>query len=660
MATLAEIRSQYPQYQDMSDQQLADGLYNKFYSDMPRDEFDAKVGVTPPSEAMTEALAAGSQASQFFGKPSEPSLVDRGQSFAQGVIDGLPIVGPALTNARVEADALLAQLPGGMTPEEVRAEAADRRQYLEENAGNERLAGNVAGAVVPLAAAGMAAPVVGTALGMTGGLGTQALMGTVSGGVISGADTLARGGNLNDAGKSALIGGGIGGAAPLVMKGAGMLANNLLGRSVPKAPQAVGRALADDGINPANVNAALSATGPGATLMDLGPNLQSQAGALAAVPGAAQRVVRETVSNRAGDAATRVAADVTRNVGPAPSMGALTDQIVAAQKAAADPLYAAVRDVPVPLDGNIQFVASTPLGKAAFERAAQLAANDGKSGTGVTVGFIDYAKQALDDVAGSARRAGENNAARQATQMARMLTAATDAKVPGYRQARDAFAGPAAILDALEEGQGAFKRDLSPESMETMLKAMTTSEKDAYLQGARQSVADLIGNSANDVRVVRDLLRKPYHQAKLRMLIGDSATDDLLSGMERELAYGQTSNVVSGNSETARRAAAMSEVAGPAGAISPQSNMQLAFIAFNKAREALSGIRQGKTNSQMADLLTSSNLTPGQIIQLQRAMRAPGALPIAPASVPQLTGTGTSPENQRKPLEILVDYDGKP
>jgi hypothetical protein len=51
MATLAEIRAQYPQYKDLNDQQLADGLYRKFYSDMPRDQFDAKVGLKPAPAA---------------------------------------------------------------------------------------------------------------------------------------------------------------------------------------------------------------------------------------------------------------------------------------------------------------------------------------------------------------------------------------------------------------------------------------------------------------------------------------------------------------------------------------------------------------------------------------------------------------------------------
>lgn len=44
MASLAEIRAKYPQYGDMSDGQLADALHRKFYADMPRGEFDAKVG----------------------------------------------------------------------------------------------------------------------------------------------------------------------------------------------------------------------------------------------------------------------------------------------------------------------------------------------------------------------------------------------------------------------------------------------------------------------------------------------------------------------------------------------------------------------------------------------------------------------------------------
>jgi hypothetical protein len=49
MPTLAEVRAQYPQYGDMSDGALADALYRKFYSDLPRQEFDRKVGLAQAS-----------------------------------------------------------------------------------------------------------------------------------------------------------------------------------------------------------------------------------------------------------------------------------------------------------------------------------------------------------------------------------------------------------------------------------------------------------------------------------------------------------------------------------------------------------------------------------------------------------------------------------
>lgn len=54
MASLAEIRSQYPEYADIPDGALADALYSKFYSDLPREAFDRQIGITQPAPAPTE------------------------------------------------------------------------------------------------------------------------------------------------------------------------------------------------------------------------------------------------------------------------------------------------------------------------------------------------------------------------------------------------------------------------------------------------------------------------------------------------------------------------------------------------------------------------------------------------------------------------------
>jgi hypothetical protein len=91
MPSIAEIREQYPQYSDMSDQQLADALYQKHYSDIPRADFDAKVGLAPGGGADPRTVRGALL-------PFERNL-DTGEiSFAmpevgQAVIDALKLPG---------------------------------------------------------------------------------------------------------------------------------------------------------------------------------------------------------------------------------------------------------------------------------------------------------------------------------------------------------------------------------------------------------------------------------------------------------------------------------------------------------------------------------------------------------------------------------------
>jgi len=69
MATLAEFRTKYPQYNDMPDVELADSLHQKFYSDIPRPQFFQQldiVGSQLPGSEKTISLPK-----------AEPSIMDR-------------------------------------------------------------------------------------------------------------------------------------------------------------------------------------------------------------------------------------------------------------------------------------------------------------------------------------------------------------------------------------------------------------------------------------------------------------------------------------------------------------------------------------------------------------------------------------------------------
>jgi len=49
---IQEIRQKYPQYNELSDEQLADGLHKKFYSSLPKEDFYNRIGLTEkPQEA---------------------------------------------------------------------------------------------------------------------------------------------------------------------------------------------------------------------------------------------------------------------------------------------------------------------------------------------------------------------------------------------------------------------------------------------------------------------------------------------------------------------------------------------------------------------------------------------------------------------------------
>lgn len=65
---IQEVRAKYPQYSDLSDQQLADALHSKFYADMPKNDFYTKVGLkTAPSAPPQPFVPSGEKTSGWLG-----------------------------------------------------------------------------------------------------------------------------------------------------------------------------------------------------------------------------------------------------------------------------------------------------------------------------------------------------------------------------------------------------------------------------------------------------------------------------------------------------------------------------------------------------------------------------------------------------------------
>jgi len=59
---IAEFRQRYPEYNNLTDDQLSDAVYKKFYSDMPREQFEKQV---------SEKISASKKIVKFQGQLHE-------------------------------------------------------------------------------------------------------------------------------------------------------------------------------------------------------------------------------------------------------------------------------------------------------------------------------------------------------------------------------------------------------------------------------------------------------------------------------------------------------------------------------------------------------------------------------------------------------------
>jgi len=84
MATIAEIRQQYPQYSDLTDTQLADAFRSKFYSDIPKEQFYATLGINTSAQQLAPQQPVAQQTTPQRNKLAE--LISPTYSLLRGAV----------------------------------------------------------------------------------------------------------------------------------------------------------------------------------------------------------------------------------------------------------------------------------------------------------------------------------------------------------------------------------------------------------------------------------------------------------------------------------------------------------------------------------------------------------------------------------------------
>lgn len=588
-----------------------------------------------------------------FAPPGYNALTDRIEgddalskmrTTSGGILEGIPIVGPMIRGGVDRAAAATIAGVSDETYDQVlkRIQAGtDAEKSMNPNLDKaSQVTGAVAG-TIPAMAAAPGAFGIGVA---SAPLRLAASVGT--GGAINGADAYVRsGGDWSEAKKGALIGAGLGVLAPaigpLVGRGVKYVADgwNLGGAAkelgIDKVAAAMlSRAAGRDALD-VGARDQMNELGPGGMIMDLGENLRSQAGGLAALPGEGKAIVREAVDARNAGANQRITSTIDQELGPAPIPSRINTGIEANQAnlspeyraAFADASPVNTRPIATYLDREIQ----TLRGEAqrGLQRVRTMLNRTGTQELESNPVTLLETRKAIDGMLETTQETNARNALQTARQA---VDDELRASVPGIKEVDSKFAELARQREAVGRGQQVLssgreaprpaelvqevQEGALPQGMQIGPSAVPVRLR----EGARAEIERIVGTNANDRVALQRLIKGEgdWNRSRLATLFGQDRADRIIGLLDREKHFADTTDIVTRNSLTAARQASQQELTG-SGAEAfgvPQAFMAGGMAGAARATamkgvdavvEALSGIKNEATRSAMAKILTSND-----------------------------------------------------
>jgi hypothetical protein len=500
-------------------------------------------------------------------------------------------------------------------------------------------------------------------------------LGTVEGSV-AGAGGATEDNRTGGAAMGAAIGAPLGAIAPSVVQGVTAAARGVRNAVAPQsgAVADVGRALVRDEMTPATFADRFmdsAAQRPGvATVADAGgENVRGLVERVAQTPGAGRTKVIPALTERQQQQATRISSDLRDLTGTERSAFQTTEEVISERATAATPLYQAAYDAGdfAVWSPGLERLSSSPTVQDAMKGAVRIwrdnavadgfgALNpsaivdrnagalkflEGKVPVLPNLQFWDYTKKIVDDQIGTAIRNGQDQKARTLTRLAGALRTELDNVVPDYRAARDAWAGPSAYLNAIDDGRKVMSKAMSADEFTATFRALTPSEQEAYRIGAISSIISKMGNDPAKLADMTKYLRAPEVRAKVAaMMPSEQSAQAWAKRLDFEVRSSELTGQALGNSATARRLAEQGDAKGIVGdlvldsLLSGPSSVSFLRRVFTSGPRWLRDTLRSKTDKELADLLTNPDRAADLPKILDRAARArqTGSARTAPAS----------------------------
>ena len=203
------------------------------------------------------------------------------------------------------------------------------------------------------------------------------------------------------------------------------------------------------------------------------------------------------------------------------------DELGQQQASKAEFNYELVRDMPIQYTENMNRILNTEAGQKAVKVAMeklrlQYRVDDLPEEVVGSVRFIDEVKKALYGKEQKALRAGDNHTAKLLGDMRRELVGEADTQTNQlYKTARDEYAKPARIMDAMEEGRGMFGTKQDPMEFIASLEGRDPDEIDAMLTGVVREMNKRAGDKPATADSAWATVRSPNFRQKLGAVVGD-------------------------------------------------------------------------------------------------------------------------------------------
>lgn len=671
MPTIQEVRKQFPQYEDLSDDQLADALHRKFYADMPKEQFMTSLGLkVTPATIMGDLVRNSNETTEG----NEAAVAEARRKRLVGEYEALPGWQKPIVATHDTLDLLM----NGATFGFLNKAAAGARSLLLGKDYDKELAGFRRKTQDARDRAGLAAPVAeiagGLGTGMAAGRAGLTLMrpgqslprmmaaGAVEGG---GYGALSALGNDTDVGTTMATGAVIGGLAPAAIELLRRGFAPLYARLRPQAAtdRAIATMVERSGRTPQQIVDDLNAAaqqGQGEYMVAdaLGNPGQRTLSTIARTPSNARAGVVEALEQRQAGQGERVAGMLDDAFGR-PVTAAQTEAArTALRRTGANANYGAARASAGPVDVS----AATQQLDAILQPGVTPmigtgAADDGVFSTlrkmrdllgtrGAQVSDFDRAFRAKIEMDAIIEKGGTAAALLRPARNA-LDDALSRASGP-YANARDTYRAASQGIEAIDTGRTAAQRGRFEDTIPTF-RRMSADQQAGFRAGYVDPLIEKTQRAAIGTNKARPLLTGKTAQ-EFPAFAQPGRAPRLGQQLGREMRMFETRNQALGNSSTAQNLGDIADTMGTTDVAFWSNLLTGNFVgaAGSAGRQVLASM-QGlppRVREQLAEFLLTRNS--GQAMQrIARAVQTGQRLTARDlATIRMLTQTGIGTANQ--------------